>query len=90
MEEFLREGYSVVATSHETNHKLTASGSLVLLEGDLSKPETAAQAVEAAIKNFGTIDVLVNNAGIYLNKPFTDITTDASMLLSPSICSDFS
>ena len=47
-----------------------------ILDGDIGKPQTAADAVEAAIKNFGSIDVLVNNAGIFLNKPLTDITTD--------------
>lgn len=76
VEGFLEEGYNVVATSHSANRKLTSSGSLILLEGDIGKQQTAAQAVEAAINTFGTIDVLVNNAGIYLNKPFTDFTTD--------------
>jgi len=76
VERFLQEGYSVVATSRDAHRKLTASGSLVLLEGDIGKQQTAAQAVEAAINNFGTIDVLVNNAGIFLNKPFTDFTTE--------------
>jgi NAD(P)-dependent dehydrogenase (short-subunit alcohol dehydrogenase family) len=55
---------------------LTTSGSLVLLDGDIGKQQTAADAVEAAINKFGTIDVLVNNAGIFLNKPFTDFTTE--------------
>ena len=71
-----REGYNVVATSRDANRKLTASGSLVLLDGDIGNQQTAAQAVEAAINNFGAIDLLVNNAGIFLNKPFTDFTTD--------------
>jgi NAD(P)-dependent dehydrogenase (short-subunit alcohol dehydrogenase family) len=48
----------------------------VLVDGDISKQETAAQAVDAAINNFGTVDVLVNNAGIFLTKPFTDFTRD--------------
>jgi NAD(P)-dependent dehydrogenase (short-subunit alcohol dehydrogenase family) len=67
VEGFLREGYNVVGTSREATRKLTASGSLVLVDGDIGKQETAAQAVAAAINNFGTIDVLVNNAGIFLN-----------------------
>jgi len=75
VEGFLREGYHVVATSREANQKTTLEG-LVLLEGDISKRETASQAVEAAINNFGTIDVLVNNAGIFLNKPFLDFTIE--------------
>ena len=76
VEGFLREGYNVVATSREANRKLTTSGSLVVLDGDIGKQQTAAYAVEAAINNFGTIDVLVNNAGIFLTKPFTDFTTE--------------
>jgi NAD(P)-dependent dehydrogenase (short-subunit alcohol dehydrogenase family) len=76
VEGFLREGYNVVATSRDANGKLTASGSLVLVDGDIGNQQTAAQAVEAAINNFGTIDVLVNNAGIFLTKPFTEFTTE--------------
>jgi NAD(P)-dependent dehydrogenase (short-subunit alcohol dehydrogenase family) len=76
VERFLQEGYNVVATSRGASRKLTTAGSLVLVDGDIGKQQTAAQAVEAAISNFGTIDVLVNNAGIFLKKPFTDFTTE--------------
>lgn len=54
---FLKEGYSVVATSRNVSQWLTASPSLVLIDGDIGKRETAAKTVEAAIKHFGTIDV---------------------------------
>jgi NAD(P)-dependent dehydrogenase (short-subunit alcohol dehydrogenase family) len=74
--EFLKEGYNVVATSRDAKRNLTASDSLVPLDGDIGKQQTAADVVEAAISNFGTIDVLVNNAGIFLTKPFTDFTTE--------------
>ena len=68
------------------NRELTSSGSLVLLNGDIGKHETAAQAVEAAINNFGTIDVLVNNAGIFRTKPFTDFTAeDVEALVSTNL-----
>jgi NAD(P)-dependent dehydrogenase (short-subunit alcohol dehydrogenase family) len=76
VEAFLKEGYNVVATSLNVSHSLTASPSLILVDGDIGKQETAVKAVEAAIKNFGTIDVLVTNAGIYYVKPFTDFTSE--------------
>ena len=86
VEGFLKESYNVVATSRDANHKFTTSGSLVLLDGDIGKQQTAADAVEAAINNFGTIDVLVNNAGIFLTKPFTDFTAeDFDALISTNL-----
>jgi NAD(P)-dependent dehydrogenase (short-subunit alcohol dehydrogenase family) len=83
VEGFLKNGYAVVGTSLNVTQSLTSSPSLALVDGDISKPETAAKVVEAAIEHFGTIDVLVNNAGIYRAKPFTDFTTeDLNTLLS--------
>ena len=90
VEGFLREGYNVVATSREANRKLTTPDRLVLLDGDIGRQQTAADAVEAAIKNFGTIDVLVNNAGIFLTKPFTDFTVeDFDALVSTNLLGFF-
>ena len=86
VEAFLKEGYNVVATSRKVSQSLTASPSLVLVDGDIGKQETSAKAVEAAIKHFGTIDVLVNNAGIFYVKPFTDFTTeDFNALVSTNL-----
>jgi len=76
VEAFLREGYNVVATSLNASQLLTPSASLVLVYGDIGKQESAAKVVEAAMEHFGTIDVLVNNAGIYRTKPFIDFTID--------------
>lgn len=76
VQEFLAESYNVVATSRHANRELTASGSLVLVDGDIAHPQTASDVVDAAINNFGTVDVLVNNAGIFLSKPFTDFTIE--------------
>ena len=69
---------------------LTASANLVLVDGDIGKQETAAKAVDAAIKHFGTIDALVNNAGILRTKPFTDFTTeDFNALVSTNLLGFF-
>jgi NAD(P)-dependent dehydrogenase (short-subunit alcohol dehydrogenase family) len=76
VEGFLKEGYNVVATSLNATQSLTASPSMVFIDGNIGSQETATKVVEAAIKRFGTIDVLVNNAGIYRTKPFVDFTTD--------------
>ena len=76
VEAFLKEGYNVVATSRNVSRSLTGSPSLVLVDGDIGKQETAAKAVDAAIQHFGTIDVLVNNAGVFYKKPFTDFTAE--------------
>ncbi len=76
VEGFLKHGYNVVGTSRNVSQSLTSSPSLVLVDGDIGMQETAAEAVEAAIKRFGTIDVLVNNAGIFYAKPFTEFTTE--------------
>jgi NAD(P)-dependent dehydrogenase (short-subunit alcohol dehydrogenase family) len=86
VEGFLKEGYNVVATSLDVSHKLTASPSLVLIDGDIGKQETAVKAVNAAIQHFGSIDVLVANAGIFLTKPFIDFTTaDFNALVSTNL-----
>jgi NAD(P)-dependent dehydrogenase (short-subunit alcohol dehydrogenase family) len=86
VEAFLKQGYNVVATSRTVSQQLTASTALVLVDGDIGKPETAAKVVEAAIKNFGVIDVLVNNAGIFLTKPFTEFSSaDFNALVSTNL-----
>jgi NAD(P)-dependent dehydrogenase (short-subunit alcohol dehydrogenase family) len=86
VEAFLNQGYNVVATSLNTGQSLTASPNLVLVDGDIGKQETAARVVEAAIRHFGSVDVLVNNAGIYRSKPFTEFTTeDFNALVSTNL-----
>ena len=83
---FLKQGYNVVATALDVSQQLTASTALVLIDGDLGNPEIAAKVVEAAIKNFGTIDVLVSNAGIFFTKPFTEFSTaDFNALFSTNL-----
>ena len=54
VEAFLKAGYNVVATSLNASQSLTASPSLVLVDGDIGKQETAAKVVEAAMQHFGS------------------------------------
>lgn len=87
---FLNAGYNVVATSRDTSRSLTASPSLVLVDAELSNPQAAAAVTNAAIQHFGTIDVLVNNAGIFRTKAFTDFTAgDFDALISTNLRSFF-
>ena len=76
VEGFLKERYNVVGTSRNVTRAFQPASNLVLIDGDIRMQETAAKTVEAAIKNFGSIDVLVNNAGIFRTKPFTEFTTE--------------
>lgn len=75
---FLEKGYNVVATSRQVSRstELDASDRLVRVDGDIADPETAKSVVETALARFGSIDALVNNAGIFFTKPFIDYTID--------------
>jgi len=72
----LERGYSVVANSRTISRSadLKASAKLVLVDGDITSKETAVKVAETAISRFGRVDLLVNNAGIYLARPFTEYT----------------
>jgi len=88
VEEFLKRGYSVVANSRNITkaNPFPASASLALIDGDIGDPKTAAKIVDTAVSGFGRIDVLINNAGIFIPKPFTDYTTeDFNALVSTTL-----
>src|SRR6516162_6164336 len=70
--------YNVVATSRNVTKSkdLPSSPKLVLVDGDIGEAATAARVAETAIGKFGSIDALVNNAGIFFTKPFTDYTSE--------------
>ena len=78
VEAFLNRSYNVVANSLEITkaNRFTASQNLALVDGDIGQPGTAAKIADAAVSRFGRIDVLVNNAGIFIPKPFTEYTTE--------------
>jgi NAD(P)-dependent dehydrogenase (short-subunit alcohol dehydrogenase family) len=90
VEGFLKEGYNVVATSLHATQSLTPTSHLILVDGDIGKQETAAKTTEAAIQQFGRIDVVVNNAGILRKKPFTEFTLeDFNALISTNLLGFF-
>jgi NAD(P)-dependent dehydrogenase (short-subunit alcohol dehydrogenase family) len=74
---FLERGYNVVATSRGMEKSgFQASQQLALVDGDIGEASTARKIAETAVERFGGIDTLVNNAGIYITKPFPEYTTD--------------
>ena len=75
---FLERGYNVVGTSRNVTKsaELKASDRLLLVDGDIAQVATAQKVVDAAVQKFGSIDAVVNNAGIFMAKPFTDYTID--------------
>jgi NAD(P)-dependent dehydrogenase (short-subunit alcohol dehydrogenase family) len=75
---FVERGFNVVASSRKVTQstEVAASDSVALVDGDIGEPATAAKIVETALARFNSIDALVNNAGIFFTKPFTDYTSD--------------
>ena len=74
---FLDRGYNVVATSRSVSKAgFEASPNLTLVDGDIGQAATAEKVAQTAISKYGSIDHLVNNAGIFSAKPFTDYTAD--------------
>ncbi|GAA4605355.1 SDR family oxidoreductase [Actinoallomurus liliacearum] len=74
VEAYRKLGYAVVATSRT----IAPSGDadVVTVQGDIADPATAERVIAAAVERFGRVDTLVNNAGIFVAKPFTDYTQD--------------
>jgi len=72
---YRRAGYAVVGVARS----LPAAGGdseRVAIAGDIAEAETAQRAVDLALDRFGRIDTLINNAGVYIGKPFTQYTLE--------------
>jgi NAD(P)-dependent dehydrogenase (short-subunit alcohol dehydrogenase family) len=75
---FLERGYSVVANARHvtTSGVFELSDKLAVVDGDIGDNATSAQIANCAISKFGSIDVLINNAGIFFVKPFTNYSAE--------------
>jgi NAD(P)-dependent dehydrogenase (short-subunit alcohol dehydrogenase family) len=75
---FVERGFNVVANSLKMTQstEIAASDQIALVDGDIGEPATAAKIIETALSRFKSIDALVNNAGIFITKPFTDYTAE--------------
>ena len=73
MEGFRQIGYGVVANSRAIGKAdIVRDPAILIVDGDIASPETADRIVSAAIERFGRIDTLVNNAGLFIAKPFLE------------------
>ena len=74
----IEKGYRVVANSRNITSAMTLhnTADLKLVDGDIGIEETAKRVVSTAIQNFGAVDLLVNNAGVFIPKPFTEYTAE--------------
>src|SRR5580692_4462895 len=80
---FIKRGYNVVANSRKISESgVTPADRLVLVDGNIGEPSTAAKIGATAMSTFGSIDGVVNNAGIFFSKRFTDYTVRDFELLS--------
>jgi NAD(P)-dependent dehydrogenase (short-subunit alcohol dehydrogenase family) len=81
---FLNRAYNVVANSRSIckSGAFTASDKLALIDGNIGEKAVAAKIAETAIAKFGSIDALVNNAGIFFTRPFTEYTPEDFKRLS--------
>ncbi len=81
-------GYAVIATA--LSIEPSEDSGIVTVGGDIADPETAQRVVGEAVERFGRIDTLINNAGIYIGKPFTEYTLeDLNALIAVNLAGFF-
>jgi NAD(P)-dependent dehydrogenase (short-subunit alcohol dehydrogenase family) len=85
---FRERGYRVVANSRSI--KQSDDPQILNIAGDIADPAVAERVVKQAVERFGRIDTLINNAGIFISKPFTDYTAaDFASVLSVNLAGFF-
>jgi NAD(P)-dependent dehydrogenase (short-subunit alcohol dehydrogenase family) len=72
--EYRRRGWAVVASARTI--KPSEDHGVLTVEGDIAEPATTDRIIGEALGRFGRIDTLVNDAGVYISKPFTDYTAE--------------
>jgi NAD(P)-dependent dehydrogenase (short-subunit alcohol dehydrogenase family) len=77
---YRQQGWSVVATARAI--KPAEDPDVLTVDGDITDPATADRIAGAALERFGRIDTLVNNAGVYISKPFTDYAAEDYALVA--------
>ncbi len=77
-------GFKVVASALSSEH--STDPNVLSVAGDISNPETAELIMSVGVDRFGRLDTLVNNAGAYISKPFTQYTlADYDLMLSTNL-----
>jgi NAD(P)-dependent dehydrogenase (short-subunit alcohol dehydrogenase family) len=69
---YRRQGWGVVANARTI--KPAQDPEVLTVDGDVARPETAERIIGGALERFGRVDTLINNAGVFVAKPFTDYT----------------
>jgi NAD(P)-dependent dehydrogenase (short-subunit alcohol dehydrogenase family) len=80
VEGYRQRGWAVVANS--LGIKPSKDPDVLAIQGDVSEPATADQIISQALDRFGRVDTLVNNAGVFVSKPFTDYTAEDYALVT--------
>jgi NAD(P)-dependent dehydrogenase (short-subunit alcohol dehydrogenase family) len=85
---YRERGYAVIATARSI--RPSDDPGIVTIGGDIADPDTAQRVVDGAVERFGRIDTLINNAGIYIGKPFTEYTLqDFNALIAVNLAGFF-
>src|SRR5258705_10127818 len=72
-------GWAVVASARTI--KPSEDPDVLTVDGDITEPATAGRIIGGALERFGRIDTLINDAGVFVSKPFTDYTADDYALI---------